>query len=116
MPKTTKTATKKSTTTPVPPMASAIAALIDPHSIEVGDFREAYARMPELLAHIQNGKDDQRWTLIRELSGLSAAELRAKRPTGPASLSDGNVKRMAYAVDTLNREDVDLVTDFLTPI
>jgi hypothetical protein len=79
-------------------------------------FTRAYALMPALVAALANGNEDDRWTVIRTVTGLDAAARTAEcQPDSDGEAID-NPDRMTSAIALLNTQDVDLVADFTTPI
>ena len=103
----------------IPPLATAVAVMADPQAEGVADqFARAYALMPALVAATQDGDPDQRWIVIRAVTGLDDAERAAERQPhmGHKDATDGRDDRMAYAVALLRNEDVDLIADLTTPV
>ena len=103
----------------IPPLAAAVAVMADPQAEGVADeFTRAYALLPALVAAMQDGDPDERWSVIRVVSGLDDAEQAAARQPdmGRRGAADERADRMAYAVALLNKEDVDLIANLTTPI
>jgi hypothetical protein len=102
---------------PIPPFAAAIAVMADPQAEGVPEeFTRAYALMPALVAAMAKGDPDDRWTVIRTIAGLDAAERTAERRPDLESTSIGDPNQMAHAIAILNKHDVDLIAALTTPI
>ena len=112
-----KKTTPKTQLVSIPPLAAALARLLDAGADRVPEeFLKAYAAMPNLFEEIQRGDDDQHWTLVNALSGLKAAETLAERRIATHGRIGENDDLFDEAVECLMRRNVDLVASLVTLI